>query len=422
MSEIVVVMAAVLAGELLLALLVLLAVAWFRERAARRRDSKAIRVLVTRIKNTKMERETTIGRFLGEQMGLSGEPLEQAKTAMLRAELVLLQRFAGIYKNRDAGAAAQFDIDLVAALAPYQELQGDGVVVTTEETAVDTSELTSLQAENIRLEDELRVTMETMSRMLNEYSTMFAGAAPGEAAPIAALVGGVGEAVLVAGDDAESTMDSGQTVPSSDADAAVESAIEPDIEVAAEVEIDGDVDVEADPVVIAAEDDGDAGDIDVTAQDDIDELFAAEGGAGLFDAPGRDEVVDRAAVAGGEVEEMNEEPGAPDDPPGDGPPGVAEDYAAPAVEIEAGDDLETVAELLEGEGPAEVVAFDESDEFDVELAVADDGLFDSAESEIVVRAEAAAGDLLDDAETLGDPGVDELFDAVDGPPKTQSGN
>ncbi|MCW9077654.1 MAG: hypothetical protein OQK74_00605, partial [Gammaproteobacteria bacterium] len=175
MSEVMILMSAILAGELLLVLLGLLSYAWFRNRALRRRDTKAIRVLATRIKNTRTERETKIVQFLGEQMGISGEALEQAKTAMLRAELLLLQRFAGVYKKRDAGAAAQFDIDLMAALAPYYELEGGGIVVTQEQPDQDISVLESLRAENQRLSDELSVTMETMSRMLNEYSTMFTG-------------------------------------------------------------------------------------------------------------------------------------------------------------------------------------------------------------------------------------------------------
>jgi len=124
----------------------------------------------------------------------------------------------------------------------------------------------------------------------------------------------------------------------------------------------------------------------------------------------------------------------PADAPGDDSPEAAADqHQLPsatseeplAVEVEAGDDLETVAEFLEEEGPAEVVAFDEPDDFDVELAVHGDQLFDSAESEIIVQAEEAAGDdLFDEARSKQpmDTEVDALFDGVDEPLKTQSGH
>ena len=413
MSEVMILMSAILAGELLLVLLGLLSYAWFRNRALRRRDTKAIRVLATRIKNTRTERETKIVQFLGEQMGISGEALEQAKTAMLRAELLLLQRFAGVYKKRDAGAAAQFDIDLMAALAPYYELEGGGIVVTQEQPDQDTSVLESLRAENQRLSDELTVTMETMSRMLNEYSTMFTGGSLGKPGSIAALVGGAVADVSVP--DGETPLEPvpGQTAPPFDPDTPVEMAAE--AEFAVDLEVDADVAVE--------EDGGDAGDMDMPAQDDIDALFAAESDAPPSDGSGNSGAVSNRA---GELDE----PIGTDDSLDQLVQGsdteteieIAAEVQSPAVDIEAGDNLEAVAEFLEEEGPAEVVSFDESDGFEVELAMQEEQLFDSAESEIIVRAEEAAGEPLDDAGAEGSIDVDALFDAVDEPVQKHSGH
>jgi hypothetical protein len=392
-------MSAILAGELLLVLLVLLSYAWFRNRALRRRDTKAIRVLATRIKNSRTERETKIARFLGEQMGISGEALEQAKTAMLRAELLLLQRFAGVYTKRDAGAAAQFDMDLMAALAPYYELEGGGIVVTQEQPDEDTSVLESLRAENQRLSDELSVTMETMSRMLNEYSTMFTGGSPGQPGPIAALVGGAMADVSVLDGESAPEPAPGQTAPPFGPDTPVEMAAETD----------------ADLAVAAAEDGGDNDDKDMPAQDDIDALFAAESDAPLPDGLGNTEAV-------------SSPPGELDEPIGandsiDQPLGAhaAHEFDA-ETDIDAGENLEAVAEFLEEEGPAEVISFNESDGFEVELAMQEDHLFDSAESKILVRAEEAAGDPPDDAGAEGSIDVDALFDAADEPVKKHSGH
>ena len=282
MSEVMVLMSAILAGELLLVLLVLLSYAWFRNRALQRRDAKAVRVLATRIKNTRNEREARIARFLSEQMGISGEAQEQAKTAMLRAELLLLQRFAGVYRKRDAGAAAQFDIDLAAALAPYYELDGGGVVVTHEQPNEDASELDSLRAENQRLSDELGVTMETMSRMLNEYSTMFTGGSLGQSGPIAALVGG-GDGARPEGETVVEPV-AGQTVLSSDPDTPVE--------MAAQAECAVDLETDLDPNIQVEEGGGDSDNVDTGAQDDIDELFAAQS-----DVPPPEELGDEGEIS-----------------------------------------------------------------------------------------------------------------------------
>ncbi len=423
MSEVMILMSAILAGELLLVLLVLLSYAWFRNRALRRRDTRAIRVLATRIKNTRPERETKIAQFLSEQMGISGEALEQAKTAMLRAELLLLQRFAVVYKKRDAGSAAQFDIDLMAALAPYYELEGGGIVVTQEQPDQDTSVLESLRAENQRLSDELSVTMETMSRMLNEYSTMFTGGSLGQPGPIAALVGGA--AADVSGPDGETVLEPvpGQTAPPFDPDNPVEIAAEAEFA----VDLETDAENAPDPDVAVEEDEGDAGDVDLAAQDDIDALFAAESDAPLPDRLGDTEAVSNPP---GEVDEPI---GTDDsiDQPADARAAqefddetdiemkIDTDVEAPVVDIEAGDNLETIAEFLEEAGPAEVVSINESDGFEVELAMQDEQLFDSAESEIMVRAEEAAGEPLDDAGAEGSIDVDALFDGVDEQDKLQ---
>jgi hypothetical protein len=193
MNETMALMLAALGGELLLLLLILLTVSYLRNRTARRRDHEAIQALVARVRQAKPEREQAIEQFLSRGMGLTGETLTEVKVGMLRAELVLLQRFAGIYKKRDTAAAGRFDGDLYAALAPYHALTAGGVVIEQGvEDAPATAELEFLRSENARMAEELRITMETMSRMLNEYSAMFAGAPPDHAPPIAAIAGAAG--------------------------------------------------------------------------------------------------------------------------------------------------------------------------------------------------------------------------------------
>jgi hypothetical protein len=175
-------------GELLLLLLALLLVLWMRQRGQRRRDAKAVQVLVERVRQGASERKQALQAFLSRNQGLQGEALTAATTALWRAEVAVLQQFAGIYRDRDAAAAAQFDIRLSEAVAPYHEFEvnAQSAAPAPDGEAPDPDEVEDLRRENKRLSDELKITMETMSRMLNEYSTMFSGAPPGDSPPIAA--------------------------------------------------------------------------------------------------------------------------------------------------------------------------------------------------------------------------------------------
>lgn len=80
--------------------------------------------------------------------------------------------------------AARFDADLYAALEPYHALAGgmQAEQAPSQPGEADETGLEALRQENERLSEELRITMETMSRMLNEYSTMFSGEPPEDTA------------------------------------------------------------------------------------------------------------------------------------------------------------------------------------------------------------------------------------------------
>jgi hypothetical protein len=244
-------MLAAVAAELVLLLFVFLTVAVLRGRSEKNRDRDAMRDLVARVKQAKPQREQVIEKFLMQRMAMSGDALEQAKVAMLRAEMALVQRFVSIYRGRDADLAGRFDGDVIAALEPYHALSGTAAVAADEGGggAVDNAELEALRKENGRLEDELRITMETMSRMLNEYSTMFAGSAPDHAAPIA---GAAAAATVMAAE--ASADDVAEIMEPLDSDA---------VEVAEEPVVDSVADDDA----VAAVTDPD----DMT--DDVDDLF-----------------------------------------------------------------------------------------------------------------------------------------------------
>lgn len=175
MSDMMLMVLAGLGAEITLLLLVLLSVSWFRQRGARRRDDKAIRALIARIRKTRPERAAAVEGFLAAAH-VAEDERARALPALLSGELGVLQRFASLYRQRDAGAAASFDLELYALLDAYHDLAaGYGAAAPAELVTADSTPIEDLREENSRLTEELRITMETMSRMLNEYSSMFAG-------------------------------------------------------------------------------------------------------------------------------------------------------------------------------------------------------------------------------------------------------
>jgi len=466
MSSVMIVMAAALATELLLVLLGLLLYAWIRERAARRRDNQAMRVLVKRIKDASGERETAIQQFLAERVGLAGEPLEQARVAIRRAELGLLTRFAGIYKKRDAGAAAQFDIDVAAAMAPYFEFQGAVDGGDAAQASADPSELEDLRAKNVRLSEELSVTMETMARMLNEYSTMFAGGAAGEVVPTEV--------------PARPAPTSAETSPSpqalDDIEVDIEGVAEEEASESPAPDASGDPEgppaatVEADVHVLA--DDQVEHAPEGLRPDDIDALLAAEGQHELVDATSTEELLARPDDEGAGDVLLQEAPGAtteamdaasdleiltareaavPEDPvsreasdeaveilmqetpldPGEG--GVGTEDQAPeqlgaAVGLpkdEAADTTEPEKETGEPAPMGSITAdpfppgtegfVQQVEEVAAPALSADPeaDVFDAVDPDVIAQAEQVLADLEAGAEAPDHPDVEDLFDAAD---------
>lgn len=163
--------AALAGGELLLVLFLALLISWFRNRAMRRRDRKAVRALVSQSRKRKEQRMAEIGEFLAKKYALEGEALGYAVRELHKAEMGLIQAFANTYLKRDAKAASSFIMPVEEGMAAYWGLSSGGPVQG--EPAEDGGEMDRLRKENQELSAELRVTMDTLSRMLNEYSTVF---------------------------------------------------------------------------------------------------------------------------------------------------------------------------------------------------------------------------------------------------------
>ena len=390
MSQTMIIMLAALGAELVLLVMVLLAASWFSNRGAKKRDAQAAAALVARVKQAKPERAAAIEKFLSSGMGMEGDQLEQAKTAMLRSELTLLQRFAGIYKKHDAAAAARFDGDVTAALEPYHALTAQGSAAQAEEgQAVDDQETEALRKENKRLSDELKITMETMSRMLNEYSTMFAGAETGDAAPISAVVG-AGAAAAAVGQTDETQPKDVEGVVESEDNVDAEGATADDVS-----DVMGDALPEnVEPALFETPSEQDDGEMEVA--------LPADDGASASDSSD-DSAVD---IVTDEPEVFDE-----DNPQtSDGEPQEAstvdevEDSASP-VEIATAEDIEPA---LPDEGEIDIVAMEEPEQASELPADLDSDLFDMPADDIVDRADD--GDA-ENAESQPAELDDDLFDA-----------
>lgn len=164
--------AALAGGELLLVLFFALLISWFRNRAMRRRDRKAIKALIAQSKDRKEQRMAEIGEFLAGRYAMRGDVLGHAVRDIYKAETGLAQAFANTYLQRDAKAAAGFLRRIEDGVAGYWTLS-PAMAGEQGVSAGDAGEVEFLRKENQELSAELRITMDTLSRMLNEYSTVF---------------------------------------------------------------------------------------------------------------------------------------------------------------------------------------------------------------------------------------------------------
>jgi hypothetical protein len=159
-----------------------LIVQWRRSR----RDRAAVARLVATVRAQMPERRAGARELLA-RTGMLGQVLEDATDRIARAEARLYEVYANAYLDRDAVAVARLNEVVEAAIAPYRALgvaaPAEADVVVTQavddlaEAGIDPAEYQRLKDENQRLSAELQVTLDTMSRMLSEYSAMFAGGA-----------------------------------------------------------------------------------------------------------------------------------------------------------------------------------------------------------------------------------------------------
>lgn len=143
-----------------------------------RKGRQSINGLFEKLKTDRTGRLEQIRSGLSEY-GLQGDALEEKVKEIDLQERKLYQRIATMYKNRSDGMLSRINIAMEAATRPYYELgiklsAADSQDVTEDGAAdIDNAEIEKLREENKHLQDELSVTMDTIGRMLSEYSSMF---------------------------------------------------------------------------------------------------------------------------------------------------------------------------------------------------------------------------------------------------------
>lgn len=166
--------------EVMIGLAVISGVLGYLALTRKGRIRKAAHHLAERVQSDKQARGERLKALLSTQYGLTGSQLEQTRRDITEAEMRLFQNLINGYMKDDQVLLQQVDVDEENLVLAYQGLKpaaGDKAAAMATLEGGDEEVVQRLQDENQRLSDELRVTMDTMGRMLNEYSSMFAGGA-----------------------------------------------------------------------------------------------------------------------------------------------------------------------------------------------------------------------------------------------------
>jgi hypothetical protein len=221
------IVAEVIIGLLLLSGLLLLFTLLRKERIR-----KAAAHLAERVQTDKVKREQRLKALLQDRYHYKDAELEQTLHNMMQTEMLLYQNVINGFVKDDQLHLQQIDVDVENLVLSYQVLEvpesAPGSTQDSQDSGSDEA-MVKLKEENERLSEELRVTMDTMGRMLNEYSTMFGGDADTD--QVAASQSSEGpaeseqEAVAIDEDGQEAIQQESLEQPASGADSMVEDAL-----------------------------------------------------------------------------------------------------------------------------------------------------------------------------------------------------
>lgn len=141
------------------------------------KGKKSVTELMEKIRADREARKMDIRKGLAAY-GLKDEALEAKVVEIDKRERKFYHRIATMYQNRSDSMLATLNVALEGTTKPYYEL--DMQLEAPAEQAgeqqlsgIDPAEMEALHKQNEDLQNELAVTMETIGRMLSEYSSMF---------------------------------------------------------------------------------------------------------------------------------------------------------------------------------------------------------------------------------------------------------
>ncbi|MCG8015311.1 MAG: hypothetical protein JAY97_03760 [Candidatus Thiodiazotropha sp. 'RUGA'] len=166
-------LSAMIIAEVMLGLVILSGLLLLFTLLRKQRIRKAAHHLAERVQADKEKRSERLKKLLEEQYQLQSPQLDQTLHGIVQTEMTLYQNMLNGFLKDDQVYLQQIDVDVENLVLAYQALAGN-VSGAGGSDEVSSDEVEALKAENERLAEELKVTMDTMGRMLNEYSTMFA--------------------------------------------------------------------------------------------------------------------------------------------------------------------------------------------------------------------------------------------------------
>ncbi|MCG8087766.1 MAG: hypothetical protein JAZ13_18885 [Candidatus Thiodiazotropha taylori] len=220
-------LSAMIIAEVMLGLVILSGLLLLFTLLRKQRIRKAAHHLAERVQSDKEKRSERLKKLLEEQYQLQSPQLDQTLHGIVQTEMTLYQNMLNGFLKDDQVYLQQIDVDVENLVLAYQALAGN-VSGAGGSDDVSSDEVEALKAENERLAEELKVTMDTMGRMLNEYSTMFADGDSGFPA----------EATAVTGQEASASSDQAQSAV---AEATAEPAPAEAAAVATEIDSDDDM-------------------------------------------------------------------------------------------------------------------------------------------------------------------------------------
>ncbi|NNJ92680.1 MAG: hypothetical protein HKP55_13475 [Gammaproteobacteria bacterium] len=164
-------------GELTFLMAGGLALLLINRMVAQGKGKKSVKELMEKIKADREARKMEIRKGLAAY-GLEEDVLEAKVTEIDKRERKFYQRIATMYQKRSDAMLATLNVALEGTTKPYYELDmkleaPPEQPAEEQHAGIEPAEMEALQKKNEELQNELAVTMETIGRMLSEYSSMF---------------------------------------------------------------------------------------------------------------------------------------------------------------------------------------------------------------------------------------------------------